>query len=655
MKKTTVALTITAFVLLLLGVGYIVGQVFLLPTILSFDALYSAGLHPIVNVWFNFLGNSTYDLIRIVVLSAVGVLGLIIPIIWIILLAKGRKPASLLVLLTWILVVAVVLYDFAMLHPFLFGAGAGHALEPYFGTIIQAISSLHVLNIVIMLLPHVLIALALLFAIAAMIVNMIDCVKSPLPPRRKVKDVVGQKTDDHVILVREEPQPAGPSADEIREIIREEVHEEPAVVAAAAPPPVTHEPVKEVHAGESIHGLSGPLIVQYINTYGQPQEQPKPAPAPAPVVVEKIDYDKIRGLIREELFEYLIEDIEEEILEEPVVEEPVVEEPTPEVVHVGPTLDEIREMVREEVLVGAKDKDKGAPIIVTVPTPKPAKDPLTPNQVKALIATELGKLVAKERKEEKVEVAPAPAPVVEQLDEERVRHLIAGELAKLVGETEKKNEIEVEESTPSLTKDEVRAIIEEALEKKLVVKEVIREVVKEKPVAAKPVAAPVKVSEPAVVKPPVAKPKPKAQPRPAAVNVPRKYERIPFQTRMKGADKEMKANYNELKSEILSYGVRSRVSNTGDTFRLRTKTYIKITIAGKSLKLYFALDPKAYERTTLPVQDASHIGIYQDIPLIFKVKSPLSMRRAKQLIADVMEADNLEQSKIEPHNWVKEI
>ena len=61
---------------------------------------------------------------------------------------------------------------------------------------------------------------------------------------------------------------------------------------------------------------------------------------------------------------------------------------------------------------------------------------------------------------------------------------------------------------------------------------------------------------------------------------------------MKSAEKEMKANYNELKSEVLSYGVKSRVSNTGDTFRLHTKTYLKITIAGKSLKLYFALDPK---------------------------------------------------------------
>ena len=45
----------------------------------------------------------------------------------------------------------------------------------------------------------------------------------------------------------------------------------------------------------------------------------------------------------------------------------------------------------------------------------------------------------------------------------------------------------------------------------------------------------------------------------------------------------MKANFNELKSEIMSYGVHSRVSNSGDTFRLHAVTFVKITIAGNSI------------------------------------------------------------------------
>ena len=131
--------------------------------------------------------------------------------------------------------------------------------------------------------------------------------------------------------------------------------------------------------------------------------------------------------------------------------------------------------------------------------------------------------------------------------------------------------------------------------------------------------------------------------------------RIPFTERMLSADKEMQNNYNELKNEILSYGVNSRVSNSGDTFRLHRKTYIKITIAGLSLKLYFALNPDDYKDSTLPIQNAGHKGIYEEIPLVFKVKSGLSMRRCKQLIQDVFEKNGFEQGEIGNINWVEDL
>ena len=117
----------------------------------------------------------------------------------------------------------------------------------------------------------------------------------------------------------------------------------------------------------------------------------------------------------------------------------------------------------------------------------------------------------------------------------------------------------------------------------------------------------------------------------------------------------MKKNYNELKNEILSYGVNSRVSNSGDAFRLHRKTYVKITIAGLSLKLYFALNPDDYKDSTIPVQDAGHKGIYEEIPLVFKVKSGLSMRRAKELIQTVMDKDGLEQGTIADTDWVEKL
>ena len=152
---------------------------------------------------------------------------------------------------------------------------------------------------------------------------------------------------------------------------------------------------------------------------------------------------------------------------------------------------------------------------------------------------------------------------------------------------------------------------------------------------------------------PVPEPVPEPAPEPEAEKA--KIIRIPFQERITSAEKEMKDNYNELKNYILAYGVKSRVSNSGDTFRLHRKTYVKLTIAGKSLKLYFALNPEDYKDSTIPVGDASEKNIYAEIPLIFKVRSGLSMRRAKQLIADVMAPDGLVQGEVGKVNWVKEI
>lgn len=179
--------------------------------------------------------------------------------------------------------------------------------------------------------------------------------------------------------------------------------------------------------------------------------------------------------------------------------------------------------------------------------------------------------------------------------------------------------------------------------------------VEEKKEVAKPSSNPRPVSKEVVKEETVVAPAPVVEPTGEEVAPANPIIRIPFTERIVDADQEMMDNYNELKNEILSWGVKSRVSNSGDTFRLHRKTYIKLTIAGKSLKLYFALDPNEYKESAIPVQDAGDKAVYADIPLIFKVKSPLSLRRAKQLIQDVMEKDGLEQGEVGTVNWVKEI
>jgi hypothetical protein len=221
-----------------------------------------------------------------------------------------------------------------------------------------------------------------------------------------------------------------------------------------------------------------------------------------------------------------------------------------------------------------------------------------------------------------------------------------------------------------ITLEQVRTIVSQELDRRLQNLAVVAPAAEapapvEEEVAPAPVeeAAPAPVEEaPAPVAEEEVAPAPEAAPVEEAPAEPEEEEeakakiiRVPFPTRMLDAEQELKNNYNELKSEALSYGLKSRLSNSGDTFRLHTKSYLKITVAGKGLKLYFALDPKKYANSPIPVKDASGKNIYKEIPACFKVKSPLSLKRAKQLLAEACGADKLEQGKVEPHNWAVEL
>ena len=154
-------------------------------------------------------------------------------------------------------------------------------------------------------------------------------------------------------------------------------------------------------------------------------------------------------------------------------------------------------------------------------------------------------------------------------------------------------------------------------------KEEPKEEVKEEPKEEKPAEEPA----PAVV----------AAPAAAAADKKKTFIRVPFPTKLKKSDQVVKDAYKEIKAEILSYGIKSRVTSSGDTFRLHKVKYMKATVAGTKLKLYFKLDPKKYDNTPIPHGDASNKKIYEEVPMVFKVRSTLSVNRAKKLIADMMD------------------
>ena len=113
-------------------------------------------------------------------------------------------------------------------------------------------------------------------------------------------------------------------------------------------------------------------------------------------------------------------------------------------------------------------------------------------------------------------------------------------------------------------------------------------------------------------------------------------QRVSFETKLKKADKDLKKKYKTLQDELLAYGVKSRVSFNGDSYRLHKVEYAFITIRGKSIKLYLKLDPKKYKDSPIPVKDESSKKKYASTPAVIKVKSDLSVKRAIALIDETM-------------------
>lgn len=113
-------------------------------------------------------------------------------------------------------------------------------------------------------------------------------------------------------------------------------------------------------------------------------------------------------------------------------------------------------------------------------------------------------------------------------------------------------------------------------------------------------------------------------------------KRVSFETKLKKSSKDLKNKYKTLQEELTSYGIKSRVSFNGDTYRLHKVEYAFITIRGKSIKLYLKLNPNKYKNSPIPVKDESSKKKYASTPAVIKIKSDLSLKRAIGLIADTM-------------------
>ena len=124
-------------------------------------------------------------------------------------------------------------------------------------------------------------------------------------------------------------------------------------------------------------------------------------------------------------------------------------------------------------------------------------------------------------------------------------------------------------------------------------------------------------------------------------------KRYTFKERLARADEALQSKYYILKNYLLMNGLRSRVSNSCDTYRKKRVKYVVLTIRGKSLIMHIKLDLLEVQREILHVKEDNKIK-YAEVPIYFRIRSDLSLKRAKNLI-DMMLRDNglvKEESKI---------
>ena len=106
-----------------------------------------------------------------------------------------------------------------------------------------------------------------------------------------------------------------------------------------------------------------------------------------------------------------------------------------------------------------------------------------------------------------------------------------------------------------------------------------------------------------------------------------------FEQKLKMAKPVARKYFKELTSYYASLEFKPALTKAGEIFTYKNVKYAHITTAGKSgLKIYFRLDPKKYEKLTIPFKDVSDKKKYEKTPMMFVVKSDLAVRRAKSLM-----------------------
>ena len=99
---------------------------------------------------------------------------------------------------------------------------------------------------------------------------------------------------------------------------------------------------------------------------------------------------------------------------------------------------------------------------------------------------------------------------------------------------------------------------------------------------------------------------------------------------------KMQDFYTEVRNALACLaGLRARVSQACENFRFHGERIARLSVGGKTLTLYLALDPAAYEDSKYRYEDVSDRKTYAETPMKVRVTSKRMVKYAKELIADL--------------------
>ncbi len=110
-----------------------------------------------------------------------------------------------------------------------------------------------------------------------------------------------------------------------------------------------------------------------------------------------------------------------------------------------------------------------------------------------------------------------------------------------------------------------------------------------------------------------------------------------FENKLHNATNRIKYYYSELKNTLLSYkGIKSKLTNAGDSFKVGGSIVARITLNGNKLRLHLSLDPSEYNKSIYNHYSLADVKAYKEIPLALEIAKRADLSTASKLIQDAM-------------------